>query len=161
MHVLFSLPDLLRLFKHLRGSRDQGIIAHPELRITAIEGQIFLENPHLAAGVAALVIEPGAFTFSRLRLHALLRSCAGRETLTLEAEPSLLKVGTLRVAMPLLDFEPAPRLPAFFNRSQYQVHKVPSPAFTSGAYSLSFGDGGGNAPSRCWHLPKRSALATA
>jgi hypothetical protein len=140
MHVSFSLPDLLRLFKHLRGSRVQGILAHSTLRVTAMEGQIFLENPQLAAGVEALVLEPGAFTFSRLRFHALLKGFSGRERLTLQAGPEFLQVGTQRLKLRMEGFEPRPRLPAYFEASRFRPQKVPSTVLSAGSYKLSFGD---------------------
>lgn len=139
MHVSFSLPDLLRLFKHLRGNRVQGIASHPLLRVTAVDGQLCLENPSLAVGIEALVVEPGSFVVERTHFARLLRSFASRDTLTIQAGPSHLSLGTFRINGPLEGYDPQPRLPELFERPRYGRQKVPSTVFASGAYSVAFG----------------------
>jgi len=109
MNVSFERAAALKMLKHLKGGRDAGIGRKPVLRVVATGGRIYFEAGPIAAGIEALVLEPGAFQIQRQLLANLLSSFNDRKIILLEADANLLRVGNFTLG--LQAFEPAPTPP--------------------------------------------------
>ena len=109
MNATFELNEALKLFRILKKGRSP---AAQWLRVTAIEGFIVFEAGAGTVWLAALVLEPGAFSTRRTPFERVLGSFTGAGMLTLQADAGRFRINSF--SGQLLDYEPAPSRPAHF-----------------------------------------------
>lgn len=109
MNATFDRHELLRHFRLLK----KGPRAEAQwLRVTALGEHLVCETEAGLVSMAALVLEPGAFTTRRPAFERVLGSFTGSATLTLQADAGRFRLGAF--SGQLLDYDPAPVQPAGF-----------------------------------------------
>jgi len=81
-------------------------------QLSACAGRVFAESKRDIGGVEALVFEDGAITLPTKAFREMLKTYKGRTSLTLEASPAGLAIGTFR--MPVSNYAPNPIAPGEF-----------------------------------------------
>ena len=85
----------------------------PKLRTLILRGlQEVLSDNDVMERLAALVLEPGAFSTRRTPFERVLGSFTGAGMLTLQADAGRFRINSF--SGQLLDYEPAPSRPAHF-----------------------------------------------
>ena len=97
MKFIIEKKALTRLLRVL-GS-DPKKKAHPALlRLAAHDGQIILQAHDTEAGCEALILEEGVCFFRSDQFLPLVRTYAGAKSLTIEATPDGLQIGTTKIS---------------------------------------------------------------
>jgi hypothetical protein len=108
MKFSIALSDLENLLKTL-APRPK---ASDTFTLSACAARVFVECKGDVGGIEALVFEDGAVTLPAKAFRELLKTYKGRKSLTLEAAPDGLRIGTFQMAIE--HYNPNPRPPGNF-----------------------------------------------
>ena len=103
--ALSDLESLLKTMAPRPKSKDT-------FTLSACAARVFVECKGDIGGVEALVFEDGAITLPTKAFRELLKTYKGRKSLTLEAAPDGLRIGTFEMAV--AHYNPNPKPPGNF-----------------------------------------------
>ena len=104
MKLTIVLADLESLLKTI-GPRPK---PKDTFVLSACAGRVFAESKGDIGGVEALVFEDGAVTLPTKKFREMLKTYKGRTSLTLEASPTGLFIGTFRMPVSHYNANPIP-----------------------------------------------------
>ena len=111
--ALSDLESLLKTIAPRPKSKDT-------FTLSACAARVFVECKGDIGGIEALVFEDGAITLPAKAFRELLKTYKGRKSLTLEADPDGLRIGTFQMAV--AHYSPNPKPPGNF-----QVFRAATP----------------------------------
>jgi hypothetical protein len=103
--VLSDLENLLKTLAPRPKAKDT-------FTLSACAARVFVECKGDICGIEALVFEDGAVTLPAKAFRELLKTYKGRKSLTLEAAPDGLRIGTFQMAV--AHYNPNPKPPGNF-----------------------------------------------
>lgn len=108
MKLTIALSDLENLLKTM-APRPK---TTDTFTLSACAARVFVECKGDIGGIEALVFEDGAITLLAKAFRELLKTYKGRKSLTLEAAPDGLRIGTFQMAV--AHYNPNPKPPGNF-----------------------------------------------